>query len=155
MTPQGSRHTNHKSDLIDKLINMRIKEGRTRLEIFKWLRDECPQQDGTIGYAERSVYEWMQWAKEETDRRAVQCFKDDLKEDIERWEDMWEQAIKDKDKKMAAECLKEIGKLKGHYVERQDITSANEPITEIRLVHVKSNRKDLPKHDDDDFFKDL
>jgi hypothetical protein len=155
MTPQGSRHTNHKNDLIDKLINMRVKEGKTRLDIFKWLRDEALQQDGTVGYAEKSVYEWMLWAKEETDRRAVQCFGEDIKEDIERWEKMFDSAMEEKDKKMAAHCLEQIGKLKGHYVDKKDVTSKGEQLTEIKLVHVKGKAKDLPDTNFDDLFKDL
>lgn len=158
MTTEGRRHTNYRNDLIDKLINMRINQHMTRLDIFKWLRDECIQQDGTIGFADSSVYEWMRWAKEETDRRAVQCFADDLKEDIERWEKHADDCLLEGDKKGYRECIKEIGKLKGHYVERQDITSANEPITEIRLIEVKPGSKKKPNtsnEDLDDFFKDL
>jgi len=110
MTTNGKRHTNAKNDLIDQIINMRIKEGKTRQDIFQFLRD--------LEYAPSTCYEYMQKAKDESDMRSVQNFGEDLKEDIERFEALYASCLKEGNKREARENLKEIAKLKGHYCER-------------------------------------
>lgn len=142
MTPKGNRHTYSKNDLIDLLIDMRINQGKTRLQIFEFLTKE-------LGNADSTAYEYIRLAREETDRRAVQNFGEDIKEDIERWESDRDAAILRGDHKLAKECLVEIGKLKGHYVERQDVTSAGKELTQITLV-----RANKPK-DNNEYFDDI
>ncbi len=143
MTPKGNRHSMNRNDLIDKLINMRVKEGKTRLDIFAYL---CKD----LEYDDKTAYRYMADAREETDRRAVQNFGEDLKEDIERWEADRDAAILRGDHKLAKECLVEIGKLKGHYVAREDITSGGKELTQITLI-----RATKPKSNDDEFFDSI
>lgn len=136
---------NKKEDLIDKLIHMRIKEGKTRQEIFAYLRDE-------LGYAKQTAYEYMKWSREETEERSLQLFGKDLGEDIDRFENLYSQAMKDGNYKLAKEHLIEISKLKGHYIERKDVTTGGKPIDEIKIIHIKTNRIDDDSESGIDFF---
>ena len=56
-------------------------------------------------------------------------------------ESLYEDAIKEKNKKLALEIRKEINKLTGVYAaDKVDITSGGNTITEIKLIQV--NKKD-------------
>jgi len=138
MTPQGNRHTFKKNDLLDKIINMRVKEGYTRVDIFNYLMKD-------LGYDDKTAYQYMKEAREETDRRAVQNFGDDLKEDIERFEADRSKAINDKDFKLAADLLKEICKLKGHY--SQQIKLSGQIDGKIQVI--KLNGPSISDEDED------
>lgn len=115
MTPIGKKHTFAKSEIIDKLIYLRLNKGFTRLSLLNFLKDD-------LGYSQSYSYELIQDASKEFDARAIQNFGDDLKEDIERFEILYEEAKLAKNQKEAREVLKEISKLKGHYKERIEMT---------------------------------
>lgn len=115
MTPIGKKHTFAKSEIIDKLIYLRLNKGFTRLSLLNFLKDD-------LGYSQSYSYELIQDASKEFDVRAIQNFGDDLKEDIERFEILYEEAKLSKNQKEAREVLKEISKLKGHYKERIEMT---------------------------------
>jgi len=115
MTPIGKKHTFAKSEIIDKLIYLRLNKGFTRLSLLNFLKDD-------LGYSQSYSYELIQDASKEFDARAIQNFGDDLKEDIERFEILYEEAKLSKNQKEAREVLKEISKLKGHYKERIEMT---------------------------------
>lgn len=131
MTNKGARHTYSKNDLIDLLVDMRINKGMTRMEMMNYLIND-------LKYAKSSAYELMQKARNEIDERSLQAFADDIKEDIERWEAELSKCEKEKDRKGVRDCLREICKLKGHYIERLDVTSKGKDITEIKLIHISS-----------------
>jgi len=129
MTNKGKRHTLKREDVIETIIKMRINQGNTYLTIMEWLMVEQ-------GYAQSYSYELIRDAKKEINERSIINFGEDLKEDIERFEKLYQEALSSGNRKEARECLKEIAKLKGHYVERQDITSNGKEITEIKLIHI-------------------
>lgn len=129
MTPKGKRHTLAREDVIDSIIKMRINKGCSYATIMEFLINE-------LNYAKSYSYELIRDAKVEINERSIINFGEDLKEDIERFEELYFKAIQENNKKEARELLKEICKLKGHYVERQDITSAGKAITEIKLIHI-------------------
>jgi hypothetical protein len=111
MTSKGKHHTMKKDDLIDLLIKKRIVEGLSRLSLFDYIVKE-------LKYKPSYAYELIRDANDEVNNRCIIAFKDDVKSDLERWENLYEDAIKWGDKRSARECLKEIGRIKGHYVER-------------------------------------
>lgn len=115
MTPKGKRHTMKRNDMVDTIIKLRIDKGFTRLSIMEFLMKE-------YSISKPYAYELFADAAKEIDERSVQNFGEDLKEDIERFERLYERAMIDKDKKEAREALKEISKLKGHYVERMKLS---------------------------------
>jgi len=133
MTPKGKKHTFEKSDLIDHLIKLRIEKGYTRLSLLNFLKDE-------LEYSQSYSYELIQAASKEFDDRAIQNFGEDLKEDIERFEALYEKAMLNKNIREAREILKEISKLKGHYKERVELSGElTHNITTIKLIEVKND----------------
>lgn len=114
MTENGKKHTFKRTDLIDTIIKMRIEKGFTRLSILDFLKTE-------LGYSQPYAYELIRDANTEFNQRAIQNFGEDLKEDIERFERLYERAMANKNFREAKDVLKEIAKLKGHYTERLQI----------------------------------
>lgn len=114
MTDKGKKHTLKRNDIIDSIIRMRIEKGLTRLSILDFLKND-------LGYSQPYAYELIRDANVEFNQRAIQNFGEDLKEDIERFERLYEKAMVNKNFKEAREVLKEIAKLKGHYTERLQI----------------------------------
>jgi predicted Zn-dependent protease len=115
MTRKGKKHTFKKNDLIDSIIRMRIDKGMTRVNIL-----DCLQKD--LGLSKSYSYELMADASKEFDNRSIQNFGKDIKEDIERFEMLYQKAVLGGNMKEAREVLKEISKLKGHYTERIELS---------------------------------
>lgn len=115
MTEDGARHTNKRADLIDHLIELRLKKGYSRTDLFNYLTNE-------LELAGSTAYQYIRDAKKEFNERAIYNFGDDLKEDIERFEELYTKALKSGNTKEARENLKEISKLKGHYTERVELS---------------------------------
>lgn len=127
MTEKGKKHTFKRNDIIDSIIKMRIEKGCTRLTILEFLKND-------LGYSQPYAYELIRDANVEFNQRAIQNFGEDLKEDIERFERLYEKSILDKNYREAREVLKEIAKLKGHYTERLQIDgNVNHNISVIKL----------------------
>jgi hypothetical protein len=124
MTKKGKRHTFKRGDLVDSIIKMRIDKGMSRLSILNFLKEE-------LKLSQPYAYELIADASKEFDQRAVQNFGKDIKEDIERFEKLYEDAIKNKNHKEARELLKEISKIKGHYVERVELSGSIEHTIQI------------------------
>lgn len=127
MTDKGKKHTLKRNDIIDSIIRMRIEKGLTRLSILEFLKND-------LGYSQPYAYELIRDANNEFNQRAIQNFGEDLKEDIERFERLYEKAMVNKNFREAREVLKEIAKLKGHYTERLQIDgNVNHNISVIKL----------------------
>lgn len=128
MTKENKRHTFKKNDIIESIIRMRLEGHKARTTIMRWLIKE-------LGYSQSYSYELIRDAAKEFEQRAVINFGEDLKEDIERFEIMYEKAMKANNMKEARECLKEISKLKGHYKERVELSgSVDTTIKVIKLI---------------------
>jgi hypothetical protein len=127
MTEKGKKHTFKRTDLIDTIIRMRIEKGFTRLSILEFLKNE-------LGYSQPYAYELIRDANVEFNQRAIQNFGEDLKEDIERFERLYERAMHNKNFREAKDVLREIAKLKGHYTERLQLSGElNHNISVIKL----------------------
>lgn len=124
MKASGQRKTNKVNDYIDTAVKMRIEEGKSRLDIFNYFRNE-------VKICDSYIYQIMKDAKLLIEQRSIQSFGEDLKEDIERFESLYQRAIKNGNGREAREVLKEISKLKGHYVERLDISGKLEHIVQV------------------------
>ncbi len=88
MTEKGKKHTFKRNDIIDSIIKMRIEKGCTRLTILEFLKND-------LGYSQPYAYELIRDANVEFNQRAIQNFGEDLKEDIERFERLYEKSILD------------------------------------------------------------
>ena len=111
MTNKGKRHTFSRNDIIDMIIKWRIDDGLTRLNILDRLKIE-------YNYSASYSYDLIRDASKEFNERSIQNFGDDLKEDIERFEMNYTKALEEGNRKLALEALRDISKLKGHYIER-------------------------------------
>lgn len=115
MTKKNKRHMHKTNDLIDLLVKMRIKDGKSKSTLLEFLMQEK-------GYHKQSAYRLLRQMREEIDQRSVENFAKDIKEDIERFENLYEKAIAKDNLREANNILKEISKLKGHYVERVELS---------------------------------
>ena len=116
MTEKGKRHSYHRSDLIDSIVKMRIEEGLSRTIILDKLKTEYKLSDS---YS----YQLVREAADEFNQRAIVNFGNELSQDIERFEMNYTNALKEGNRKLAVEILKEICKLKGHYIQRIDLNA--------------------------------
>lgn len=127
----GKRHTLKKTDMIDNIIQMRLKQGKSRESIFNTLMKE-------FRYSQSYSYELIRDAAREFESRAAETFAEDLKMDIAKMEELYEKAFSRGDFKEARETLKEISKLKGHYKERIELSGdLNHNVNVIRLIEIK------------------
>jgi len=101
-------------DVIDAIMKLRIEKGLSRPAIIEWLQKEMKLSKEKAGRV-------MTEANKKFDEIAIQRFGNDIKEDIERFEALYQKAVNNNDMKEAREILKEISKLKGHYVERYNL----------------------------------
>jgi hypothetical protein len=109
------KYTFRTKDMIDAIIRLRIDKGLTRPNIQKWLIDE-------VGLSKAKAHRLIQQAGKTFDMMAIQEFGNEIKEDIERFESLYQKSVENGDLKESREILKEISKLKGHYVERVDVS---------------------------------
>jgi hypothetical protein len=103
-----------KKDGIDEIMKMRVEYGWTRMHIREHLTKEWKLTDSQAD-------DYMKIAAAEFDRLAVQEFSKDLREDVERFESLYEKAVKAGHITAAHKILAEVSKLKGHYIERIDM----------------------------------
>ena len=135
MTKSGKRHTFKREDIINQIIKKRINDGWTNLMIMDWIVDD-------LKYTKAYAYELMADSRKEIDERSIINFGEDLKTDIERFEKLYKDAIEQNNTNLAKEILRDIGKLKGHYVERQQVTHQLELKT-VKLIEVQSDDRKL------------
>ena len=135
MTDKNNKHTFKRNDYIDLALNLRIKKGLSRTSILANLIDE-------VGLSKSYSYKLIQDASKEFNDRCQIAFKNDIEEDIERFEVMLEQCLKLKNYKESNNILKEICKLKGHYVNKIDMTTGGDKINPIVINIIKPDDRD-------------
>ena len=133
MTTKNKKHTFKKEDLIDTIIDKRINKGESKINIMYWL-----QHDKKL--SQSYSYELIREAQKEINDLTIINFGEDLKEDISRWESIYEESRLNGDRFNAANALKEIGKLKGHYIEKSVVEHKGE-ISVIKLTEVKKQEE--------------
>lgn len=124
-----------KEDIIDAIVKMRIEKGSSTKTIIQGFLM------GELKYKQSYAYQLMGEARD----KIVELYQVNnsalANEALGHLESMYEDAIKEKNKKLALEIRKEINKLTGAYAaEKVDITSGGKDITEIKLIQV--NKKD-------------
>jgi len=130
------RHTHKRNEVIDKIIELRIDKGYTILSIIDYLTNE-------MKFAKSYAYELVRDARAEIDNKSLQLFGDTIKEDIERFESLYQNAILNKNIKEARELLKEISKLKGHYVERVEHSGSVEHKIDVIKIITPPDEKEV------------
>tara|TARA_R110000868_G_scaffold145750_4_gene366145 strand:- start:179 stop:592 length:414 start_codon:yes stop_codon:yes gene_type:complete len=113
--------------LVAKIAMMRIR-GKSTHTILEFLMEQ-------IGMSRKIAYEILQSAQEYIMEQTNEDTKIAFGEAIQRLEELYESG----NDKIRLDVIKEINKLRGLYAaSKVDITSGGEPITEIKLIQIKS-----------------
>lgn len=118
-----------KEDLINEIVDRRINKMESTKTILKWLMTD-------VGYGQTYSYELLKEARKTIVELYQSQNESSLEEAIGQLENMAEEAKSQRNYKLAFEVRKELSKIMGHYVERQDITSGGKAIQEIKLIHI-------------------
>jgi hypothetical protein len=106
--------TYKKQDIIDEIVRLRLKEGYSKHSLLEHLKN-------TYGYKPTTSYGYIQQAEVEIKKLKFQAYSDDIEIEIQRMEELYQKALLEKNLFVAKDCLKEINKLKGLYIERQEL----------------------------------
>jgi hypothetical protein len=121
-----------KEDIIDAIVKMRIEKGastKTILQNFLM---------GELGYKQSYSYDLLQEARTKIVDLYSSKNEELAKEALGQLESMYEDAIKQKNMKLALEIRKEISKLTGLYAaDKIDITTGGDKITDINIKIIK------------------
>jgi hypothetical protein len=126
-----------KIDLITKVVEM-TTSGISQPEVKRWLMEEG---ECKIDY----VYQVLNDAKPIILETLKGIASDRLEETIIKMEQMQQEAIDLKDRKLAVEIQKEINKISGLHSQKIDVTSNGESInniTTIKLIEIKKESDD-------------
>lgn len=123
-----------KIDLITKVVEM-TTSGVSQPEIKDWLMSEG---DCKIDY----VYQILKAAKPIILDTLKDIAIDRLEETIVKMEKMQQDALNDKDKKLAVDIQKEINKISGLHSQKVDITTNGENINQISIIRMIEIKKD-------------
>jgi hypothetical protein len=128
-----------RADIIDAIIKMRIEKGVSTKTI---LNDFLM---GELKFKQSYSYVLLQEARENI-KKIYQTTNEALaNEALGHLESLYEDAIKDKNKKLALEIRKEINKLVGAYAAEKVEVSGNVNIETIKLIEVIKDNGDENK----------
>jgi hypothetical protein len=124
-----------KEDLVNKIIDLRIKQGYSVLMIIEFVVSQ--------GLSSRTAYNLLEESRSKIASYSEKDHMKALEDSINRFENLYADAIKENNKKEARELLKEISKLKGLYTEKVDVSGKIEhSIDVIKLISVKKNEEE-------------
>lgn len=115
-----------KNELVEEIIQKRLKEQQSIKNILTWLVD-------TKKYKLTMAYRYLKAAQEKIQEYYDQSNKHSLAEAISQLEQQQQDAVQSKEYKLAFNIRQEISKLQGLYISKVDITSAGQPITTINV----------------------
>lgn len=131
----NERHTKKRQDLINEIIELRINQGYSNINILNYLMNDKK-------LSQPYAYELMRNAKGTISEMTLAAFKEDIEQEIARWEVLYQKAIEENNLHIAKDVQKEISKIKGLYIERQEVTHSLELKT-IKLIELKDNTKQI------------
>ena len=132
---ENERHTKKRQDLINEIIELRINQGYSNINLLNYLMNEKK-------LSQPYSYELMRNAKGTIAEMTLAAFKEDIENEIARWEVLYQKAIEENNLHIAKDVQKEISKIKGLYIERQEVTHQLELKT-IKLIEIKDNTKQI------------
>ena len=133
--PDNERHTKKRQDLIDEIIELRINKGYSNINLLTYLINDKK-------LSQPYAYELMRNAKGAIAEMTLAAFKEDIENEIARWEMLYQKAIEENNLFIAKDIQKEISKIKGLYIERQEVTHSLELKT-IKLIELKDETKQI------------
>lgn len=102
-------------DYIDEIVDLRLKKGFAYQSLLTHL---ITKYNLSKSYA----YQLIRESYASIEENSIKCFEKQLNQDIQRFENLMELSINAGNLKEARENLKEIARLKGHYIERTEMT---------------------------------
>jgi hypothetical protein len=119
-------------DLVNGVVKMKVENGASNKTILDFLMNN-------LGYGQSYAYEVMRDARKKIQEIWDKNAEAHLEEAKAHLEELYENAIRKKDMKLALQVRQELNKLMGLYSpEKLDITSNGQTISEIKIIEVKS-----------------
>lgn len=101
--------------LVEDVINMRIKKGYTVFMIVEYITKD-------LGFCKRTAERIIAEARDKIASLQDRDYSKTIEEDIQRLEMNYSECLKEGNRKLALEFMKEINKLKGHYLEKINLS---------------------------------
>jgi len=117
------RHTQKKNDLMKEIVTMKQKDFCSRNTILEYLMN-------TYNYTYKTATVYFSEAMKDYNNFLKENMISDLENEIDRFEQLIEEAKLNNDNKLIKECLIEINKLRGNYI----IKTENKNDTVINIV---------------------
>lgn len=130
-----------KSQIVERIIEIRLTTLLTPRELYQRIMAET-------GCKYNTAVRYASYARKEVLRIKKNQYAEHIASDIERFEDLMSKNLEKGDLKEVRFCLIEICKLKGHYVDRQQLDIYNNRINVVFPDF--SIEKDVPELEIDD-----
>jgi hypothetical protein len=122
-------------DLVNGVVKMKVENGASNKTILDFLMNN-------LGYGQSYSYEVMREARKKIQEIWDKNAEAHLEEAKAHLEELYENAIRKKDMKLALQVRQELNKLMGLYSpEKLDITSNGQTISEIKIIEIRNEQK--------------
>lgn len=122
-------------DLVNGVVKMKVENGASNKTILDFLMNN-------LGYGQSYAYEVMREARKKIQEIWDKNAEAHLEEAKAHLEELYENAIRKKDMKLALQVRQELNKLMGLYSpEKLDITSNGQTISEIKIIEIRNEQK--------------
>jgi hypothetical protein len=122
-------------DLVNGVVKMKVEKGASNKTILDFLMNN-------LGYGQSYAYEVMREARKKIQEIWDKNAEAHLEEAKAHLEELYENAIRKKDMKLALQVRQELNKLMGLYSpEKLDITSNGQTISEIKIIEIRNEQK--------------
>jgi len=122
-------------DLVNGVVKMKVEKGASNKTILDFLMND-------LGYGQSYAYEVMREARKKIQEIWDKNAEAHLEEAKAHLEELYENAIRKKDMKLALQVRQELNKLMGLYSpEKLDITSNGQTISEIKIIEIRNEQK--------------
>jgi hypothetical protein len=122
-------------DLVNGVVKMKVENGASNKTILDFLMNN-------LGYGQSYAYEVMRDARKKIQEIWDKNAEAHLEEAKAHLEELYENAIRKKDMKLALQVRQELNKLMGLYSpEKLDITSNGQTISEIKIIEIRNEQK--------------
>ena len=128
--------TYKKNDMIEKLIHLRLKEGYSKHSLLEYCKN-------TFNKSYAYGYQLIAEAEKEIQKFKWNTYSEDIELEIARLEEVYQLAMNEETRNLfiAKDTLKEINKLKGLYIDRQEVKLSGD-ISVIKLTKAIKSEED-------------
>lgn len=124
-----------KDKIIAELSKLRYENGYSRGSLVQYLKDN-------YGLENSRSYELIRDMQNEIGERYNQTKNNALQDSIEFMEKQMQDCLIKGEKKLALEWQKELNKVQQLHIQRMDITSGGDKLTDIKINIIKPDKKE-------------